>query len=122
MAVKAGTKSKGRVGAQPERRLPNAVTLAVGQNIKQLRQATGKTQLELAYDAEVERSRISKLESGLVNPSLLTLATICHCLGVTLPVLFEGVTATILPLAEGGPRRRANQATIEKQFARQARR
>lgn len=106
--------SKARGKSQPERRLPNAVTLAIGQNLRQLRLAAGKTQVELAYDAEVERSRISKLETGLVNPSLLTLATLCHCLGVKLSALFKGVEATIPPLAQGGPRRRANQATLEK--------
>ncbi|MDF2462481.1 MAG: transcriptional regulator, family [Ramlibacter sp.] len=98
---------------QPEQRLPNEVTIAIGKNLRRLRLAAALTQEQLAYNAEVERSRISKLESGLVNPSVLTLATICHCLGVTFPVLFKGVTATIAPLAQGGLRRRANQATLE---------
>jgi len=62
----------------------------------------------------VERSRISKLESGYINPSLLTLATLCHCLGITLPMLFEGITVTLPPVSQGGPRRRANQATLDK--------
>jgi transcriptional regulator with XRE-family HTH domain len=95
-------------------KLPNEVTAALGANIKRLRQAIGKTQEELAYDAEVERSRISKLESGYINPSLLTLATLCHSLGVTLPVLFQGIAATLPPVSQGGARRRANQATLDK--------
>jgi transcriptional regulator with XRE-family HTH domain len=44
------------------------------------------TQLELAMSAEVERTRISKLENGLVNPSALTLATICHCWALRWPI------------------------------------
>jgi transcriptional regulator with XRE-family HTH domain len=102
--------------------LPNAVTIALGQNLKRFRQSAKKTQVELAYDAEVERSRISKLEGGHVNPSLLTLATLCHCLGISLPKLFEGVTATLPPIAEGGVPRRANQATLEKVPRTKARR
>lgn len=112
MASKTAAPRRG--ASQNVRRLPNELTLAVGQNLRRHRLAVGKTQLELAYDAEVERSRISKLETGLVNPSLLTLGTLCHCLGITLPALFAGISITIPPLAEGGPRRRANQATLEK--------
>jgi transcriptional regulator with XRE-family HTH domain len=68
----------------------------------------------LAYDAEVERSRISKIECGYVNPSLLTLATLCYSLGITLPALFDGITATMPPVSEGGTPRRTNQAVLEK--------
>lgn len=102
--------------------LPNPVTIALGLNLKKFRQAVKKTQVDLAYDAEVERSRISKIECGYINPSLLTLATLCHCLGITLPVLFEGITATMSPVAEGGARRRSNQATLEKPTQKLARR
>ncbi|MET3916883.1 transcriptional regulator with XRE-family HTH domain [Variovorax sp. OAS795] len=94
--------------------LPNAVTLALGKNLKKLRLAAGKTQVALAFDAEVERSRISKLEGGYINPSLMTLATLCHSLGTTLPVLFEGIVATNAPTSEGGLLRRKNQAILNK--------
>lgn len=94
--------------------LPNEVTLAMGRNLKKLRTAANKTQVELAYDAEVERSRISKMEGGHINPSLLTLATICHCLEISLAELFAGITATLAPISEGGLPRRANQAVLDK--------
>jgi transcriptional regulator with XRE-family HTH domain len=94
--------------------LPNEVTLALGRNLKHLRVAAGKTQIDLAFDAEVERSRISKIEGGHINPSLLTLATLCHALEVTLPELFAGITATFPPAAESGRLRRKNQATLNK--------
>ena len=95
--------------------LPNPVTIALGLNLKRHRELRNRTQVELAYDAEVERSRISKIECGYVNPSLLTLATLCYSLGITLPVLFEGITATMPPVSEGGTPRRTNQAVLEKQ-------
>ncbi|MCR8956961.1 helix-turn-helix domain-containing protein [Variovorax sp. S2] len=94
--------------------LPNEVTLALGKNLKKLRLAAGKTQVALAYDAEVERSRISKLEGGHINPSVMTLATLCYSLGTTLPVLFEGIVATNAPTSEGGLLRRKNQAVLNK--------
>lgn len=100
--------------ARPNSPLPNAVTLALGQNLKRHRELAQKTQVDLAYDAEVERSRISKIENGFVNPSLLTLATLCYSLNITLPQLFDGITETLAPIAEGGVARRANQATLEK--------
>lgn len=102
--------------------LPNPVTFALGQNLKRHREAANKTQVDLAYDAEVERSRVSKIECGYVNPSLLTLATLCYSLGITLPILFEGITATMKPVAEGGDKRRANQATLDKPAQKLARR
>ena len=102
--------------------LPNPVTLALGQNLKRHREAANKTQVELAYDAEVERSRISKIECGYVNPSLLTLATLCYSLGITLPVMFEGITVTMPPVADGGVPRRTNQAPLDKPAQKLARR
>lgn len=102
--------------------LPHSVTIAVGLNLKKLREAAAMTQETLAALAEIERSRISKLENGSINPSLLTLASICHSLKITLPVLFEGITATMPPVAEGGKPRRSNQATLDKPAMKPSRR
>ena len=120
--MKTAPKKKARVVENLANSLPNPVTIALGLNLKRYRQAIRKTQVDLAYDAEVERSRISKIEGGHVNPSLLTLATLCYSLGITLPRLFEGITATMPPVAEGGSRRRANQATLDKPAQKQANR
>lgn len=110
MTVGSGTSKR-----TPQRGLlPNDVTLALGRNLKALREAAGKTQVDLAYDAEVERSRISKIERGHINPSLLTLATLCYCLDAKLPDLFADITATLAPSWKGGELRRTNQATLGK--------
>ena len=113
------TASKKKAGAARSANspLPNSVTIALGLSLKRHRELLNKTQVELAYDAEVERSRISKIECGYVNPSLLTLATLCYSLGITLPALFEGITATMPPVSEGGTPRRTNQAVLEKKAA-----
>ena len=99
--------------ADEDRHLPNELTRALGRNLKRLRAAAGMTQVDLAFEAEVERSRISKIEGGHINPSLLTLGTICFCLDVTLSELFEGIRATVPPVSRGGAPRRANQAVLE---------
>ena len=106
--------SKEKIAADPSRNLPNEVTLALGESVKGLRIAAEKSQVELAFDAELERSHISRIERGVGNPSLLTLATLCYCLKTTLPKLFEGIDATLPPTAEGGTLRRENQATHAK--------
>ena len=99
------------------RQIPNTVTRAVGQHLRLFREQRGMTQLELAMSAEVERTRISKLELGLVNPSVLTLATICHVLDITLVDLFGGIRLAHPPTTEGGTLRRANQAVLDKKPA-----
>lgn len=107
----AGTRTKTPSGTT-RGTLPNAVTLALGRNLRHFREQAGLTQVELAFDAEVERSRISKIERGHINPSLLTLATLCYCLKITLPTLFEGVKETLAPSWKGGELRRSNQAVL----------
>lgn len=55
----AGTRTKPPSGIV-RGTLPNAVTLALGRNLRYFREQAGLTQVELAFDAEVERSRISQ--------------------------------------------------------------
>ena len=108
----AGNKQLKTRSKAPQSVLPNAVTLALGERLRFFREESGMTQVELAFDAEVERSRISKIERGHVNPSLLTLATLCYCLKITLPKLFDGVDETLAPTWDGGKPRRSNQAVL----------
>ena len=105
---------KHTIPANLGRNLPNDVTLAVAQNIKKFRITADKSQIELALDAELERSHVSRIERGVGNPSLLTLATLCHCLDITLAQLFDGISATLPPSAQGGSLRRDNQARHDK--------
>jgi hypothetical protein len=57
----AGARTKKQSGSA-RGALPNAVTLALGKNLRRFRVEAGLTELELAFDAEVERSRISKID------------------------------------------------------------
>ena len=110
--MKGTTKAKRKNRVQ-KHSLPNSVTVALGRNLKKRREAKKMSQEDLAFDAEVERSRIGKLENGHLNPSLMTLTRICHCLDITLPQLFAGVTATIAPEAEVNEQQPTNKANSE---------
>ena len=99
----------------PPTRSPSAIALALGRRIKQCRHAAGKSQETLAFEALVDRTYISAIERGIANPSIETLANICHAMGVTLGTLFASLDA--VDLAPTGERRR-NAATpprIERQ-------
>lgn len=56
----------------------------IPQLIKRLRKEKGWSQTKLGEVVGVKKSRISKIESGIVNPSLLTLSRVFGALGVRL--------------------------------------
>ena len=85
----------------------NPVFTAVGHNLKQMRLAAGMSQAELAFAAEINRTFVSEIERGLANPTVLTLATLCYVLEVTLSELFSEVEACPPGMVEG---RRRNAA------------
>ena len=55
-----------------------------GKALKNLRKASGKTQEQLAFDAELDRTYISLLEVGNRSPSLDTLIALCKALDISL--------------------------------------
>jgi transcriptional regulator with XRE-family HTH domain len=99
------TKSGASTSASPS---PVPISVALGQRIKQCRHEANKSQETLAFDALVDRTYISAIERGIANPSVETVANICHALGVTLRELFEPMDD--VSLAPTGLRR-ANAAT-----------
>jgi transcriptional regulator with XRE-family HTH domain len=92
----------------------NALSRALGENLKRIRQEKGLTQQNLAFAAEMDRTFVSLCERGGTNPSLFSLGTLCWCLNVTLADLFAGIEYTLPPSgAPGGRKRRSNQASHE---------
>ncbi|MDP3253098.1 MAG: helix-turn-helix transcriptional regulator [Hydrogenophaga sp.] len=87
---------------------PAPISEALGRRIKECRHQVNKSQETLAFDALVDRTYISAIERGIANPSIETLANICHGLNVTLGELFRPMDD--VPLAPTGERR-ANAAT-----------
>lgn len=88
----------------------NKVSIAVGKRLKKLRIDAEKTQEELAFDSNVDKTFISAIERGVANPSVLTLANICHGLGITLEELFQSIALSMKPTET---QRRSNMAQPE---------
>ena len=85
----------------------NKVCTAIGKSLKTIRIAANKSQETLAFDAEVDRTYISQIERGVANPSVLTLANLCHALDTNLAELFSPVMLSMPP---AGHKRRVNRA------------
>lgn len=56
----------------------------ISKRIRQLRKERRLTVQELAYRCDMERSNISRIESGRTNLTIKTICTICNALGVEL--------------------------------------
>ena len=54
----------------------------IGENIKRIRERAGKTQEELALEAGIHYSYLSRIERGVVNPSSEVLENIVKALKV----------------------------------------
>jgi DNA-binding XRE family transcriptional regulator len=78
----------------------NPVATAVGERIKACRIEADKSQEELAYEACLDRTRVSAIERGVGNPTVETLATICYVLGITLSDLFQPIELALRPSGE----------------------
>lgn len=83
------------------------VCVSLGTSLKKLRIAAETSQEQLAVDAEIDRTFISAIERGVANPTLLSLASICAALGITLSTLFGSVQTGD---RANSRRRRANSA------------
>ena len=63
----------------------------LGARIKRLREAKNWSQSDLTRAADLTHGLVSRLEDGIGNPSLNTLAAIAKALGTTISELTQGV-------------------------------
>ena len=68
--------------------LENTLQINVGKQIQKLRELKGISQQDLAAKCNFEKSNLSRLEAGRVNPTLSTLEKVAKALDVTLAELF----------------------------------
>lgn len=61
----------------------------LSRRLRELRRERGYTVQELAYRCDMERSNLSRIESGRANPTLRTLCTLCSALDVPLTELLR---------------------------------
>jgi DNA-binding XRE family transcriptional regulator len=63
------------------RRGPNQLSLPFGSAIRSMRLRQGKTEVQLAHSAAVERSHLSRIERNLLTPNFETVLRILRGLG-----------------------------------------
>ena len=61
----------------------------LAKNVKALRKSLGLSQEGLAFECEIDRTYISKVERGIANPSLLILLRIADVLKVEIKDLLK---------------------------------
>lgn len=61
----------------------------IGQNIRNIRKQMGKTLTELAQQAEITKSTLSKIETGQISSPVSTLIRIAEAIGVSLAEFFQ---------------------------------
>ena len=79
----------------------------VAWNLRRLRVAQGRSQEDLALEAEVDRSYMSRLERGRVNPTVGVLEQIAEALGAHISEFFvEPARGAAAPKPLRGGRRK----------------
>ena len=61
----------------------------LAKNVRSLRKEVGLSQEELAFECDIDRTYISKVERGIANPSLLVLLKIADILKVEIKDLLK---------------------------------
>ncbi len=92
------------------------LAIAFGLYLKNVRKAQDKSQIELAFDASVDRTYISLLERGLSAPSLLVLNVLAKSLNCTMTDLISGFESQWVKQDRRKTRsikRRVNESTLE---------
>ncbi|MBX2965890.1 MAG: helix-turn-helix transcriptional regulator [Cyclobacteriaceae bacterium] len=60
-----------------------------GRHLQKIRKSKGITQEELAYRSNLSLSQIARIETGVINPTLCTMAVIAKNLGIGLKELLD---------------------------------
>lgn len=61
----------------------------LGQNVRRLRRARKLSQEELAFEAEIDRTYVSQIERGVINPSLHVLWRLGKALDADVTILLQ---------------------------------
>ena len=66
-----------------------SILTSLASNVKKHRKQVGLSQEELAFQCDIDRTYISKVERGVANPSLLILVKIAEMLNVRIEDLVK---------------------------------
>jgi transcriptional regulator with XRE-family HTH domain len=95
--------------------MPEDVALNLANNMRQLREARGLTQQQVAKKADVPRPTWANLESGSANPTLAVIVKVANALQVSVEELIgpPRTSAKFYP-ASSIPSRKRGQVTVRK--------
>lgn len=82
----------------------------LGARIRNLREAKGLTQEQVAEQMHCTRQRYARIEKGLTDISYASINIIAQVLGVNV----EEITSAVNPVSSGQPLFRANNQTIQE--------
>ncbi len=71
------------------REIDKIFLIEFGQNLKKLRKEKGISQAQLAFEAEIQISQISRIERGLINTTIGNAKLLSKILDVSILKLFE---------------------------------
>lgn len=63
--------------------------ISLGKNISRIRKEKSVKQTELAYECDMEKSNIIRIEKGRTNPTALTLRKLSKALKISIKDFFE---------------------------------
>ncbi len=63
--------------------------ICFGKRLKELRKEKGISQAQLAYEADIQISQISRIERGLINTTIANANLLARILDLPLTALFE---------------------------------
>lgn len=69
------------INNRPSRRGANQLSLPFGSAIRSLRLRQGRTEVQIARSADVERTHLSRIERNVVSPNLETVLRVLRGLG-----------------------------------------
>ncbi len=87
-AVGGGRTGQGKPDAAE---LESAMVQVIAQRLREYRQQVGVTVTQLAVDSGLSKGMVSKIESGHVSTSLLTLSRLAAALGTPITAFFRGL-------------------------------
>ena len=78
--------------------MPTSPQRAFGQRVRELRLAAGMTQEDLAERCGLFRTYLSRIETGLANPTLTMIHALAGSLGVAVPALLGAAAEPSRPV------------------------
>lgn len=81
------------------------INIQIANRVQTMRDTTGMTQADIEKKTGIHQAEISKIERGIGNPSISTLARIANCTGYRLSVDFEdkAVRKEVMPSLAAAP-------------------